>query len=1270
MNYFVTHCDINFIKYAERLFETLSLFSNTKIIFYTVDFNYKSKFNNVIPIKVNSKDYLQDFIDYSKYSSKEDAVKAYNVFLKPFLMKDLLCTKSNNGDNFCYLDADCLAIQNCDYVFKKSSLLIDYPLFNHACHEFMLVNGRGNPFVDDKCDLNYCLEADLMKLLGINVNLRKQYVQTGVFLFNINCKDFINEWAITCAKPEIVENWKNIAPFHEETVANCLLWKKSNILDLSQSLINLPYNTYDYSKSFNKVKEMLNCLNDLKEEDYFIDTFCRIPSKSNVQNLFFYHGKISDDEYNYIKDQMSDKYLLKINSVSLGDTLAATPTLRKLYNSYNKKIDIVTHNAELFKNNKYVNKIYSFSEKINENSYQEIFNTFLGLGGKKNEYGVEKKHNTIDIRQFHAIDLGFMLNENEMEYDYVPDEYIEINNLPQNYICLHVANTWPSRTYSDRNWQDLINLINDDNIPIVLIGKNSYESGFYNIDKPTKNLNLKKGLDLTNKLDISQCWHVINKSQYFITMDSGLLHLAGTTNTNIIQLGSSINNKLRAPFRNGSQDYKYKYIGGSCNIFCASDIKYGVKEWTTIQGVPPLINCLENKSNFECHPNSLDVYNYVIKNFINISDSKIDLFNLDKSDINNITIHFRSKAGDLGDCHVKLLDICTKTILYEYFVNIKEGVNHWVSAGPVSSIISNDIGVLLTNNGEVIFNKIYKIYEQDRKTAVSHLNFDYDLYSCNLHEIYIAKDYEYKDIKIENNDVVVDIGSNLSTFIHYALDNKASKVYSCEPTSYCLNIINKYFKNNDKVIINDIAISDKNDYSYILSLGDGCGVNKLISADANTSNTYINYKEEKVKTQTFKTFVEKNNIQKIDFLKIDCEGAEVFIFVDENKQFFKNKVHKIAMEYHNKEKDNIISYLKSLNYEVIEKNNSNSEIIIGFIYAKNKNLNNKLDKRPVTLFLAPHLSTGGSPAYLKWLIEENIKKDVKPVVIEYCNYGSYDVQKKQIIDLVGKDNFYTFGGHWDSDSYYINKSNELIQLIQQINPSIIHLNEISEIFSLKAITPSLFDYLYSPNRSFKLVETCHTSEFNFNNKKYIPDCFDFCSSYHLELSKHLNVEKNIIEITVPNKLRPERSKILKNLNLNSDYFHILNVGLFTEGKNQKYLFDLAERLVDKKIMFHFVGNTCWINNCGITEQQKQLSNCIIWNERDDVDVFMSCMDLFVFPSLKELNPISIKEALSWNMPCYINRLETYAGKYDNHPLVNYIENDNLFNLLNNIPYVQ
>jgi hypothetical protein len=116
-----------------------------------------------------------------------------------------------------------------------------------------------------------------------------------------------------------------------------------------------------------------------------------------------------------------------------------------------------------------------------------------------------------------------------------------------------------------------------------------------------------------NQVDIPQTWHLINDSLCFVTMDSGLLHLAGTTDTNIIQLGSSINYKLRAPYRNGSQEYKYDYVGGGCSIFCGSNMKYGVKEWGNIQGVPPLVKCLENKETFECHPSVDQVFNKIIE---------------------------------------------------------------------------------------------------------------------------------------------------------------------------------------------------------------------------------------------------------------------------------------------------------------------------------------------------------------------------------------------------------------------------------------------------------------------------------------------------------------------------------------------------------------------------------------------------------------------------------------------------------------------------------
>jgi hypothetical protein len=64
--------------------------------------------------------------------------------------------------------------------------------------------------------------------------------------------------------------------------------------------------------------------------------------------------------------------------------------------------------------------------------------------------------------------------------------------------------------------------------------------------------------------------------------------------------------------------YKYHYVLGGCGLHCASDMKYGVREWESIQGIPSLVNCLERKETFECHPSPLLVYTKVLEIVSNI----------------------------------------------------------------------------------------------------------------------------------------------------------------------------------------------------------------------------------------------------------------------------------------------------------------------------------------------------------------------------------------------------------------------------------------------------------------------------------------------------------------------------------------------------------------------------------------------------------------------------------------------------------------------------
>jgi FkbM family methyltransferase len=931
MNYFITHSDRNYLKYAERLFESLQDKTNTLIIYYTVDFHYQSKYKNVIPVYFSTKDYI------SSSSYKKLDVKSCLVFLKPIIAELSLKNYAKSvNDSFCYIDCDCLAKKELDSIFNHAQNITNYPLLNRACFEYMLLNGRGDPFMYGYFNLNNCLEAELLKALNIDLNLRTStYAQTGVFVFNSKCSDFITEWKNTCFLDFIFNDQVKYAPFHEETVINCLLWKNKYFNNLSQVLINIPYESNEASSLAN-IKRMNQALDNVSDNGYLLSVFCYIPSKKDINNLYFYHGKISDSEYNLFKE-MNHRLLLKIYSPSLGDTLACTPTLRKLYNSYGKKLTVVTHHKELFKNNIYVENCFDFSEFENITiSFKEVFETFLGVG-RKNNLGIEKKHNTIDIRQFHAIDLGFMLSEKEMEYDFIADPYQNIDNLPNQYVCLHVSTTWPSRTYSSENWQKIIDSLNSNGVSVVLIGKDSSEQGFYNINKQVQNLRLSKGIDLTNKLSLSQAWHVINKSSYFITMDSGLLHLAGTTDAFIIQLGSSINNKLRAPFRYGSQDYKYNYVSGSCGIFCASNIKYGVKEWNTIQGVPPLINCLENKSSFECHPNPSDVLKLIkLGNSSEIDSNyiKVSSFNKDQC-----IIHYSlAKSIDLP-LKIKIIDTRNGFIIYrEVLNNINININFWTSFIFAKQYIHQNVYIIFELGDEIVYRKVFTVHDEPNFNTFSNYEFNGDVDFFSYLEIFGKNLYKNQDIEIQENDIVVDIGSNVGAFIKYANDKKAKKIYSCEPNPNCINIIDKYYGINKNVVLNQFAISDRDGETFLQidcnSITSGCS--KILESKANGADHYKNATLLSVKTISFKNFIKANNIDFIDFLKIDCEGGEVFIFIDENKEFFMKNVKKIVLEFHNEKKIDIINFLKSANYEVYSDDFNNS---IGMMYAKNKLFN-------------------------------------------------------------------------------------------------------------------------------------------------------------------------------------------------------------------------------------------------------------------------------------------------------------------------------------------
>lgn len=303
----------------------------------------------------------------------------------------------------------------------------------------------------------------------------------------------------------------------------------------------------------------------------------------------------------------------------LGDILSSIPTIRYVHKTYKYKVPVFTYNTEIFKNFPYVD-VYEFDEYEKYKDEFEIISTFQIH---------DNIHTKVDIRQLHARKLGIELLPTEMHLEYYPDDEV-IEDLPYKYVVIHPVKTWPSRTWNPYRWQKLVDKLNNENIKVVAIGKDSSEIGTYNTEKPSFDIEIarNKGINLINKLSINQTWHVLDRAEMIITMDSGILHLAGTTDTYILQLGSSINPKFRSPYRKGKQDYKFTYVLGDCNLFCASDSKYAVKFNGKHNILPPVPFCLENpetigdKDNldidiYKCHPSEdkvfyeiIDLYNY------------------------------------------------------------------------------------------------------------------------------------------------------------------------------------------------------------------------------------------------------------------------------------------------------------------------------------------------------------------------------------------------------------------------------------------------------------------------------------------------------------------------------------------------------------------------------------------------------------------------------------------------------------------------------------
>lgn len=204
----------------------------------------------------------------------------------------------------------------------------------------------------------------------------------------------------------------------------------------------------------------------------------------------------------------------------------------------------------------------------------------------------------------------------------------------------------------------------------------------------------------------------------------------------------------------------------------------------------------------------------------------------------------------------------------------------------------------------------------------------------SIKETFLDAFYTCYGATIRDGWTVMDIGAGIGDFsIYVAHTHPQTKVYSFEPFPESYHLLERNIALNgfENVLPFQVAIWSQAGYLHLDNFsGEPLQIVSKESPPAINEKGVI-----KVSALPLSQVFEKHAIEKLDLLKLDCEGAEYKILSGASPEVF-NKIERIIMEYHDIDgyhHSQLVSLLEHQGYRVSCLDNFVHDDI-GYLYAE------------------------------------------------------------------------------------------------------------------------------------------------------------------------------------------------------------------------------------------------------------------------------------------------------------------------------------------------